>query len=224
MALARFKDLCIDAVAAAPSEQFWAAVLGLQISTREDYSWLSGPTAQHAVWVNDVPEPKTVKNRVHVDVHAGAIADLEALGARVLEPSGPDRHWTVLTDPDGQEFCAFLRDPVPVYRLYEIVVDAADPEPIARWWADVYGARLGQDDGAEWWWVDQIPGCPFDAFSFVPVPEPKTVKNRVHWDVSVDTLQPLLDAGATLLRAKGGDITWHVLADPDGNEFCAFDG
>jgi hypothetical protein len=45
----------------------------------------------------------------------------------------------------------------------------------------------------------------------------------VHWDVSVNSVQPLLDAGATLLRAKGGDIGCHVLADPEGNEFCAFD-
>jgi hypothetical protein len=33
----------------------------------------------------------------------------------------------------------------------------------------------------------------------------------------------LLDAGATLLRAKDDEIHWHVLADPEGNEFCAFD-
>jgi hypothetical protein len=54
------------------------------------------------------------------------------------------------------------------------------------------------------------------------VPEPKTVKNRIHWDVSVAELQPLLGAGATLLRAQDGEIGWHVLADPEGNEFCAF--
>jgi len=58
---------------------------------------------------------------------------------------------------------------------------------------------------------------------FNKVPEPKTVKNRIHWDVSVADLQPLLDAGATLLRAKDAEIDWHMLADPEGNEFCAFD-
>jgi hypothetical protein len=36
-------------------------------------------------------------------------------------------------------------------------------------------------------------------------------------------LQALLDAGATLLRPKDSEIHWHVLADPEGNEFCAFD-
>src|SRR6266567_1587867 len=87
-------------------------------------------------------------------------------------------------------------DQVPDYRLYEVVVDCIDPEPVARWWADVFGARRGVGRGGGWWWIDQSPDCPFEAFSFNPVPEPKTVKNRVHWDVSVNSVQPLLDAGA----------------------------
>jgi glyoxalase superfamily protein len=55
----------------------------------------------------------------------------------------------------------------------------------------------------------------------VPVPEPKTVKNRMHLDVVGDT-QALIAAGATLVRERGGDIEWDVLADPEGNEFCCF--
>ena len=55
----------------------------------------------------------------------------------------------------------------------------------------------------------------------VPVPERKTVKNRMHIDVFGRT-QELLDAGATLVRARDGEIEWDVLADPEGNEFCAF--
>jgi hypothetical protein len=219
--IARYKDLCIDASDALISEQFWASVLGLESKGEYPDAWLSGPTPQHTIWINEVPEPKTAKNRVHVDVHAASIAELEARGARLLETF---ERWTVLSDPDGQEFCAFVRDHVPDYRLYEVVVDCADPELVASWWARVYGARLNEGDGGGWWSIDHIPGCPFDGFSFVPVPEPKTVKNRVHWDVSVDALPPLLRAGASLLRAKGGDIGWHVMADPEGNEFCAFEG
>jgi len=48
------------------------------------------------------------------------------------------------------------------------------------------------------------------------------VKNRVHWDVEVADVGLLVDAGATLLRPQGSDLDWHVLADPQGNEFCAF--
>ena len=57
---------------------------------------------------------------------------------------------------------------------------------------------------------------------FGAVPEPKTVKNRIHWDVWGDTSE-LLAAGATLLRARDDhEIGWDVLADPEGNEFCVF--
>jgi Glyoxalase-like domain len=57
--------------------------------------------------------------------------------------------------------------------------------------------------------------------AFNPAPEPKTVKNRMHIDVTGDTAA-LLAAGATLVRARAGDIRWDVLADPEGNEFCCF--
>ena len=77
-----------------------------------------------------------------------------------------------------------------------------------------------QDKG--WAWLDQVPLLPFESLVFVTVPEPKTVKNRIHWDVDVDDVQRLLDHGATLLRGPDDDISWHVLADPEGNEFCAF--
>jgi hypothetical protein len=57
---------------------------------------------------------------------------------------------------------------------------------------------------------------------FVGVDEPKTVKNRIHWDV-VSTDVPALEArGARVLRSPDRDVTWHVLADPAGNEFCVF--
>ena len=55
----------------------------------------------------------------------------------------------------------------------------------------------------------------------VPVPETKTVKNRMHMDIYGDK-DEIQRAGATLLRAKGDDIDWDVLADPEGNEFCVF--
>jgi hypothetical protein len=59
-----------------------------------------------------VPEPKSVKNRLHFDVQLWAgedLAWLEALGARVLRPINPAAgpNGTVLLDPEGNEFCAF---------------------------------------------------------------------------------------------------------------------
>jgi hypothetical protein len=55
-----------------------------------------------------------------------------------------------------------------------------------------------------------------------PVPEAKTVKNRVHMDVFGDT-DELVALGATVLRLRDDDErNWDVLADPEGNEFCVF--
>lgn len=61
----------------------------------------------------DVPEGKTVKNRLHIDIHGGGdleglVARLEGLGAeRVREfDNGPAGHWWVMRDPEGNEFCA----------------------------------------------------------------------------------------------------------------------
>ena len=90
----------------------------------------------------------------------------------------------------------------------------------ARWWAGIYGVSVTGNDG--WFTLADVPGMPILTMDFVPVPEPKTGKNRIHWDVTVPAVAPLAEAGATVLREPDGDIGWHVLADPEGNEFCAF--
>ena len=83
------------------------------------------------------------------------------------------------------------------------------------------GAEVGQDEEG-YCWIEKVPNAPFDGICFEPVPEPKTVKNRVHIDVTTDDVDALVAHGARVLRAKGdGGIGHTVLADPDGNEFCA---
>jgi len=218
MALARYKDLCIDAVDAERQACFWAQALGL--SPDADRSvYLIGPTTQHGVWVNAVPEPKTVKQRVHLDVHGRSVSEYEHLGATVLDAESFP--WTVMADPEGGEFCVFVRDEVPDYRLYEIVVDAGDHAAITRWWGEVLGAPVVHDERG-FSWVEQIPGAPFESIDFGAVPEPKTVKNRIHWDVETHDIEGLAAYGATVLRRPDDDIGWTVMADPEGNEFCAF--
>jgi predicted enzyme related to lactoylglutathione lyase len=225
MAVARYKDLCIDASLDERLGRFWAAVLGLRFTPDGRAGTLVGDVPEQRVWMNDVPEPKSVKQRVHIDVNTASIDDLVALGARVLEPAAEfGRRWTVLADPEGGEFCGFVHEPdaLTPYRMFELVIDAADPRPVAAWWADVLGATLEGREDQDWWWLTGVPGLPYVSWDFVPVPEPKTVKNRVHWDVTVDSLDDLVAAGATVLRAQDEEISWTVCADPEGNEFCAF--
>jgi hypothetical protein len=227
VALATFKDLCIDAHDPTALGAFWGAVLGLDPQPCPPDSIgdvrLIGPTPAHTIWVNRVPEPKTVKHRVHFDVNVGSVEELTRLGATVLDADS--FRWTLMADPEGGEFCAFVREGGITQRLYEIGVDtgdsAEDSHRLAAWWAELLGARL-VDDERGFSWVEDIPGAPFESLDFAPVPEPKTAKNRIHPDVTTPDLDALVAHGATVLRTRDDRIGWTVLADPAGNEFCAF--
>ncbi len=218
--LASFKDLSIDAVDPLLLGPFWAAALDLEIARRDrDMVQLVGPTPQSTVWLAQVPEPVSVKQRVHLDVHVESVDDLLALGATPVDLVS--FRWQVLRDPEGGELCAFPREEVPARRLYEVVVDAHDTRALAAWWAEVLGGRL--EDGGDGESVEAIPGAPFEFLVFEPVPEPKTIKNRIHWDVDTPDVDLLTAYGATVVRARDEEIGWTVLADPEGNEFCAFE-
>jgi len=218
---ARFKDLCIDVNDVARMGPFWAAVLGLELVPAAHGARLVGTTAEQTVWLNTVPEARSVKQRVHLDVYTGSIADLEVLGARRLSQPA-EFAWTVMADPEGGEFCAFERARVPARRLYEVSVDCADATATAGWWAEVFGGSAGcGDDGDDYWYVEGVDGLPFESLVFASVPEPKLVKNRLHWDVTAWSVEELEQAGARVL-GQPGESSWTVMADPEGNEFCVF--
>lgn len=220
MAIATYKDLCIDAIDAAAMGRFWAGALRLDVELDDDGdARLAGPTPRHTVWINTVPEPVTVKQRMHLDVRADSVDEVVALGGEVVDAGSFP--WTVMKDVEGGELCVFGTRAGKPAGLMEIVVDTPDAARICAWWAGVLGAEAhDHEDGYSY--VEPVPGAPFESLVFVPVPEPKTVKNRIHIDVTTPDVELLIDAGATLLRARDEEIRWSVLADPDGNEFCAF--
>ena len=218
--LATFKDLCIDASDASALGAFWSAALGLDLHRKSNGdACLTGPTRAHTIWINQVPEPKSVKHRIHLDVHGSSIDSLLEIGASVLDAESFP--WVIMADPEGGEFCLFLRDTPPAYRLYEVAVDCADHDSSSRWWASVIGGRRSVDERG-FSFIEQIPNAPFAAMTFAPVDEAKSTKNRVHIDLVSDDVKSLIDRGATMLRARDDDIEWSVLADPEGNEFCVF--
>jgi hypothetical protein len=229
MSLVTWKDLCVDVVDLHSSATFWAGLLGLRVVPDEGEAGergevhLEGPTPGHTVWPCVVPEPKTVKDRVHLDVHA---AEPVPAGTTRLSAEG-EHPWTVVAGPEGDEICTFVRDEVPDYRLYEVAVDVGeDHRGAAAWWQQVWGGRVGTDDEHAFSWVEQVPGMPFESLVFCAVPEPKTVKNRIHWDVTLGPgaeVEHLVELGATVLRRPDDEIAWTVLADPEGNEFCVFE-
>ena len=109
-----------------------------------------------------------------------------------------------------------------------ICVDSTDPAPLARWWSELLGWRITHEEEDEVV-LEPPAGSPEDGVSpdllFARVPEPKTGKVRLHIDLRPD------DQAAEVARAEamgacrvdvgqGDDVTWVVLADPEGNEFC----
>ena len=109
-----------------------------------------------------------------------------------------------------------------------IIIDSADPGSLARWWADLLGWRITFDEPDEVV-LEPPKGSPEDGVSpdilFARVPETKQVKNRLHIDLRPDD-QMLEVARAEALGARRIDVgqtdavTWVVMADPEGNEFC----
>ena len=119
-------------------------------------------------------------------------------------------------------------------RLVHLVVDANDPAAQARFWADALGWVIGDvaDDEVDVWPDGySYPDPSALPLVFVPVPEPKTGKNRVHLDLAstsdahqASLVARLRDLGATPADVgQGPEVPWTVLADPEGNEFCVLE-
>jgi hypothetical protein len=218
---ASLKDFCIDAVLPAPVAKFWAAAIGGEVDIDEAGEALIRRGKDVDIWVNRVPEAKSVKNRVHFDVYARTAEDLIALGATVLTD---EPEWVVMADVEGNEFCAFL-DPefesdTPA-RLFAVCIDSDRPVEIARWWHGLVGGTLTPGPDGTPRWLRDGAGWGELIWKFVRVADQRVVKNRWHWDVRADAAE-LVHDGARALRGPDTDIRWTVLTDPDGNEFCAF--
>jgi predicted enzyme related to lactoylglutathione lyase len=219
--------------------RFWAEALGW--SAFSGQTTYVGPGSTF-VWpdpvavgidVVAVPEPKTTaKNRVHLDlattsaVHqAELVTRLQALGATPAQVGQGNVPWTVLADPEGNEFCVLeprYRDTGPIAR---VVVDCADPRAMARFWAEAMDWTRHEvtDDRA----VLRSANGVGSYLEFLRTPGVKTVPDRVHLDLLPDPgddkaaeVARLRTLGGTDLDVGQGDVPWTCLADPEGHEFC----
>jgi predicted enzyme related to lactoylglutathione lyase len=118
-------------------------------------------------------------------------------------------------------------------RLVHLAVDANDPPELARFWAAALGWEVTAKED------DEVgvspPGYDYPdpvalALLFVPVPEAKAGKNRVHLDLATESaehqaavVERLRGLGARPADIGQGDVPWVVLADPEGNEFCVLE-
>ncbi|MDR6558258.1 hypothetical protein J2809_002628 [Arthrobacter pascens] len=110
-------------------------------------------------------------------------------------------------------------------RIAAIVIDAVQPRVVADFWCNVLGWHVVEEDDG----VISIgpPDGAWPTIDVVPVPENKSVKNRLHLDLradgtsTADELERFLGLGARHADVgQGPDTTWVVLSDPEGNEFC----
>jgi catechol 2,3-dioxygenase-like lactoylglutathione lyase family enzyme len=115
----------------------------------------------------------------------------------------------------------------------ELIIDAHDTRSLAEFWCGVLGYRIIDEDenvveiGTHKLTPEELLQGPVPpTIVFVPVPDDKAVKNRLHIDVSPIDREPaqeverLLVLGARAVDIGQGDVPWTVLADPEGNEFC----
>ena len=115
-------------------------------------------------------------------------------------------------------------------RITELVLDCRNPEVLADFWCRVLGfvvLEREEDGSIEIGRAGTDPDDPGLTLVFGPTSEPKQTKLRLHFDVNaVDRdqdaeLQRLLELGARKADVgQTGEESWHVLADPEGNEFC----
>jgi hypothetical protein len=162
----RLVQISVNALDDTALGRFWAEVLGWSVSSEgpgvtnlEPEGFAYPDPIALCIDIVTVPEPKTGKNRVHVDLASGSeahYADLVArvteLGATPVDVGQGDVAWTVLADPEGNEFCVL--EPRSIYRgigpVAAVVVDCVDTRAMARFWGEAMDWTLHEvtDDRA----------------------------------------------------------------------------
>ena len=113
--------------------------------------------------------------------------------------------------------------------LRNITVDCADALTLARFWAQALGWHIYHDNDPEVLVAPEFPPRREEpTMLFIPVPEPRTVKNRMHVDLQPEggtreeEIERLLGLGATIVEdhREPNGAGWVWMADPEGNDFC----
>lgn len=230
----RLDALCIDALDARRLAAFWAAALGWDVLDTGDEIGLE-PTdgTRFRILFEPVRQPKVAKNRIHLDLTTRSLDDQWEWVALLLELGGrhvdvgqrEDDPHVVLADPEGNELC--LIEPENRFlatcgRLGSITCDG--PREVGLFWSRVLDWPLVWDQDDET--AIRSPDGTGPFITWGPPVVPKCTKNRFHLDLAPDggrqaeEVERLVSLGATPVDIGQGDVTWAVLADPDGNEFC----
>jgi predicted enzyme related to lactoylglutathione lyase len=237
----RLVALAFDANDPMRLAQFWAAALGWVVEEDDDgddedeVALVPTDGTRFEVLFLRVPEEKSGPNRFHLDLtsasledQAGSVETLVGLGAQHIDVGQlPEDDHVVLADPEGNELCIIGPDNnflAGCPRLGAISCDGS--RAVGLFWSAAIGWPLVWDQDEET--AIRAPDGTGPIISWGGPPfAPKTRKNRLHLDIAppaggdqqaeVDRLTAL---GATRVDIGQGDVSWVVMADPDGNEFC----
>lgn len=225
---------------------FWAAALGWGLSSEgpgvtnvepRGFDW-PDPAAV-CIDVVAVPDPETVRYRVHLELatssmahHAELVTRLKQLGA-TLDGHGQEGHgqgehpWVALADPEGNAFRVL--EPRPLYAdtgpVAAVVVTCSNPREMARFWGEAMDWDLLEVTGDYARLRSHAAVGPYLEFR-LPSGE-TTQQSRVHLDVmpyptddKSTEVARLRSLGATEVDIGQGDVPWTVLRDTEGNDFC----
>ncbi len=228
--------LCFDANEPRRLAGFWAGVLGWEVieSPPDGCTLVPPDDAGFPLDFFPTDEPKTGPNQMHFDLTSTSlehqqqtVARALSLGARHIDIGQlPEEEHVVLADPEGNEFCViepgnqFLADCGFIGAL------ASDgSQQVGYFWSKALEWPLVWDQDQET--AIRSPwGGPKITWGGPPV-LPKTGKNRLHFDIAPSAggdqdaeVERLVALGASRIDIGQGDVSWVVMTDPDGNEFC----
>ena len=228
--------LCFDANDPLRLARFWAGVLGWEMAgnPQDGMTLLPGDDTGFRIRFLPAQQQKTGLNQMHLHLTSTSLEDQQqtvarslGLGARHFDVGQrPEEGHVVLADPEGNEFCVI--EPGNNWLagcgfFAELACDGS--REAGYFWSEALGWPLVWDQDQETA-IRSPRGGPKISWGGPPL-MPKTGKNRLHFDLAPpagDDQQAEVDRlvclGATRVDIGQGEVSWVVMADPDGHEFC----
>ncbi|MGH9171624.1 MAG: VOC family protein [Acidimicrobiales bacterium] len=232
--------LCVDANDPLRLAHFWEGVLGWEMVDDSKGGIALQPTDDTGFRIRFLPteDQKAGQNQMHFDLTSTSLEDQQQTVARSLRLGGrhidvgqrPEEGHVVLADPEGNEFCVIEPGNNFLAGCGFVGALASDgSQEVGYFWSEALGWPLVWDQDQETA-VRSPQGGPKITWGGPPLTA-KTGKYRLHFDLapSVDGDQQaevdrLVSLGASRVDIGQGDVTWVVMADPDGHEFCVTTG
>jgi hypothetical protein len=228
--------LGFDAIDAPGLARFWAGVLGREITHEPEDLIVLTPNDDTGLRIefSATQVPKTAQNQMHFDLTSATpeqqqqtVAKALDLGARHIDiGQRPEETHVVLADPEGNEFCVIAAGNSFLAGCGFLGAVACDgSQEVGYFWSQALGWPLVWDQDQETA-IRSPDGGPKITWGGPPL-KPKTEKRRLHFDLSPaadsdqhSEVERLISLGATRTNIGQGKVSWVVMADPDGNEFC----